>query len=527
MKRIFALLLSFVLLLGGCAAQPKDESTMPTAPAFSVKTDYSSYTPPEHYNPAFGGTGITDLPTGEDYGLLYPFVGIFYASDENIAVPSERIYGFMDARGKVLVDPVYTLVEFLGDKDGGVWEMGKTDTTLSDGYPYNEHRYAVATMDGSKITDCRYSDITLCEDLVFAQEWFDDANYCRYDIYDLELNLITTSEKLLNELSLPETSLDYLSLRDGMYRLVFRHYMDPYNWSNNFYFTDLACSKLLGPYAWAHDFACGYAAVQEIHSDWFYIDKDGNALDDRNSMPGFYYSFEDGVAIVEDVYGDDSLLDTRGNRLLSANSAEHLDFENGYITLNQHDLNITAYYSAEGELLYPDFHPYEEGDQWGGFFPQEWKHLGNGIFFDSEEGELRNVLTGKTVSNRLFLDLYAKTYQAEDRSYIVISNDSYPHNQYYFYSMELEELLILENRWLRVETDAITGDVYFCLEAHEGFMQIYDKDWNLCLEQPWKAGTHSYAIYNGRVMYQNEQSCRYFDLKGEQLYEYPFVSNDG
>ena len=514
MKRVFALLLSFVLLLGGCTAQPKDEAV----PSFSVKTDYSNYMPPEHYNPAFGGIGVTELIPREDYGAIYPFVGESY---ESLWV---NLWGFVDESGTVIVDPVYPFVEYRGGKDGGVWALGKMIGEDANDYSYPEYLYAAAAADGSRITEFRYVSVEVRDGLVLAgetvgaaDEYGSNAFVFRYDIYDLELNLLTTSEELLKTMPELSQSLSDLSCAEGMFLLSFgQEYSE--DWPGQVYYIEREGSRILGPYNRGHDFAQGYAIVDsDDRRGRSYLDKEGNFIEGEFSAG---WNFVRGIALVSN-YEDgrftcDAIIDETGKMLLACDYGESISIIDDCIVYEKDwDVGLTAYYTFEGELLYPQW----KQDGYEGHFPSTWKHLGNGFFHDREKGEIRNILDGKLYLEGSNLEVFPM----DELPYFVITLG----DEQRVYNLQMEEVMAVTEPWHSYRTDPFTGESYFCIEPlEEGLLQIFNKDMKLCFEMPWEPYYCSWEIYDGRVMYQNEQGCRYFDMEGNVLFDYPFVSND-
>ena len=127
MKKLFSLFLLLGILLSIFWIRLPQKVPNPTV-------DFSYYTKREA-SPALytraSSEALGELMPSEDYGAIYPFVGgqrTYLYSDYGTAGVQQKLYGFVDATGQILVDPVYTMAQLLESEDGTAlpyWHIGK------------------------------------------------------------------------------------------------------------------------------------------------------------------------------------------------------------------------------------------------------------------------------------------------------------------------------------------------------------------------------------------------------------------
>ncbi len=512
MRRFSCLLLALLLLLSGCA-KPKEDIPASSVPSVSVKTDYSAYVPPESTPPITTYIGVSALEARDDYGALYPFVGL--------RLYEGMLYGLMDGQGSVVVDPVYSGVRLWEHEGEAVWYLTKT---LPDENYYYSLSCTLASFDGSVVVDKDYSFAYMENGYILAG-YYDENEMTVYDIYDLKLELVTTSQALCDFFPDAQGELYSLSFSDGMFLLDF---YDEASENSSYYYVSLDGSSLLGPYWSGGDFAYGCASIHDGERN-YYIDKEGKPLG------GEYYEdfrgdgFENGVAHVSeqdyDLFG--CIIDAQGNVVLDCDLASSYWITDHCIELTLNDFNLTGYYSFEGELLFPDYFPYasEGSEKYAGYFPGEWWHLGEGIFFDSQTGALYDHSTKNTYHSPLLTSSDVGSYFAEGLPYIHITHYNAAGSDNIILNKEFEELLVLNSGWLLLAEDSITKEPYFVFE-NETTQQVYDKDLKLLLEVSGEERScRMVDIYNGHIIFVDEESCAGYTTDGTQFFRYTLQTN--
>ncbi len=267
--------------------EPDDTPEMPetptvTAGGVTVRTDYSNYEPhtaPEAVYTRLTPEHIPDLKAGDDYGTIYPFTGaLLYAKD---GWRDGEYYGFFDESGRIIADPTYTSVRRLesytesGSHAMPFWVLGRSGsvTIHDDGdYPYIEGRevYAVASLDGSFVTDCIYGYVmALGENIVCAESWSSGT----FTVFSPDGDVLLTEQDLDFADRMPEYGW---SLRGGENDRILVSLAD------GDYFMNYDGELVLGPYNNAYGFSGGLAAVSADGTYYGVIDRDGHTfLPDR------------------------------------------------------------------------------------------------------------------------------------------------------------------------------------------------------------------------------------------------------
>lgn len=511
MRRFSCLLLALLLLLGGCA-KPKEDTPASSVPSVSVKTDYSAYAPPESTPPITTYIGVSDLEARNDYGALYPFVGL--------RLYGESLYGLMDEQGRVVVDPVYSGVRLWEHEGEAVWYL--TKIIPDETYIYDSAS-TIASFDGSIVMEKDYSFAYMENGYIFAA-YYDENETTVYDIYDLNFELVTTSQALRDFFPDAQGELYGLSFSDGMFMLEF--YDEPGE-SSSCYYASLDGASLLGPYGFGENFACGFASIYDGERK-YYIDKEGKPLG-----RGYYEDyrgdgFENGVAhVMRWDYDFGCIIDTKGNVVLDCDLASSYRITDHCIELTLNDFNLTGYYSFEGELLFPDYFPFAEvgSEKYAGYFPEEWAYLGEGIFLDWQSGALINHNTKNTYRSPILRSGDADAYFTAGLPYICVTQYNDDSNNIIILNKEFEELLRLNSGRLRFVEDSITKEPYFVFE-NETTHQVYDKDLKLLLEVTGEAWScQMEGIYNGHIIFSDEEVCTVYTADGTQFFRYVLQTN--
>lgn len=532
MKKL-AFLSSLVLLLSifaGCSQQaaptgstepstaaPSTEpaSTQPPeleTPEFSVKTDYSQYVSAGSASKfsRLQADWIPDLVASEDYGKIYPFVGnLFYliyewGPDE---YPSYR-YGMIDENGRIVADATYDEITPVGIPgfneygeyfDGGsmpLWQLMRVEQggDLSD----SKKRYAFAALDGSFVTECKYSHIEGSRDgYVLAAEERSKGRI-RFDLFDMEGNLVSRSEQL------PVIEREGLKLLSACYSedrflLACRGKEEG---SVIYYYTDEDGTKLMGPYDGASPFWDGYAVVMRYGNQGYaFIDKAGEITLDLAGYD-FHYSYS-GVYIAENEEGHKMAIDHRGKVIYSANVGPNDSIYYSYGLICHSADGKNTYYDMDGNLLY------------GEDVLTSWNYLGGGLFDTGKE--LINKNTGKSYKPEKYINstnsglLYGLDY---------VVCESRAHRSCIILNSSLELLAEHDKlNYSQFAKDPLSGKRYLIVETANANW-LYGEDPTAPIRLP--AGDDVWlTVYGDRVRCQSHDLCAYYSLTGELLFSYP------
>ena len=554
MKRTFLLLLCLVLLLSGCSLnietqpptdsvatmdvsgeaisllpQPFDFTQEPTShhqsPIFqlqppsptniTVTTDYSHYAPKKEETtpiPRLRQEWIADLEASEDYGHIYPYAGLaLYSSLEEDRYLQGYLYGMIDEQGRIVADATYEDIDLLEEDIADemamlympvrrmpIWVL-KRSFRVEEWV--GESLYAIATLDGSFVTECKYSYVHGSPDgYVLAVEKKQDGSH-RFDLFDLEGTVICRSE----DLPILQNSGFHLRHPDfscGMFLFQDQH---P-NGERDYYYTDLSGQRLLGPYTSAGLFYDGCAMVSQNESNYYLMDSRGRSLTDMRFS--YSYPFHDGAAIAR-LADEESfvLVNTKGKVLLKVSSEGALDQSpHGFYYLSDREC---TYYDSQGKMLY------------GGPVSSEWRELGNVLF--SEGSKIFNIVTGETLD---LSERYPHGY--------VIPGYSFGHPYLFLeehdYDSGIHRCCIL-NEDLQIVEDNIDlgyeGYVAFCNErlSRKPYLLVSTPEKILLYngESPaplvLEEGSNSnIRIYGDRILCMSGSFCSYYDLSGNLLF---------
>lgn len=318
--------------------------------------DFSYYTKREE-SPALY-TRLSPEPLGElmpseDYGTIYPFVGgekNYLSVTYGDLAHTRYQYGFVDATGRIIVDPVYDTAELLRSEDGTAlpfWVIGKIvyDENLVDSYAL----CALASIDGSYVGPFAYTQFRAYEDFILAELPLDWQSAIRnYHVLDHTGRILWTTE----DLDVPGRIMSMSYCGEGLFHmgLVYTD-IDDFHYR----YMDLQGNFLPGHYITAEKFSDGWAAVQIDRDTWTYIDPTGKEM-------GQYFtectSFQKGYALIKT--GNTShVIRPDGTVVLTRDPLPRW----AELTVTSHGLYIYAlgdvphfYYSFEGELLYETTH---------------------------------------------------------------------------------------------------------------------------------------------------------------------------
>ena len=543
MKRLFLWLLCSALLLSlaGCGAAPDAlpdaESAAPTetpAPTEDrtglVNTDYSQYTPgglPEAKYTRLSPGFIERLAPG-DYGQLFPFAGEELKEAE-WDYTIGRLYGLVDAGGRIVCDPVYSDVTRLSctDRNTGettylpLWAL----THYADPYVKYEtedyvwkdaRRYAaVAALDGGWVTEPVFSEVTATP--VGFIGWYDRENGV-FDVFDVNGRRLFGSKELAGLLSGIQYPTVFWS--EGTYLV------GSDGWETaSLYALDENGTVLFGPAALSpyYGFSEGLVCARSDNGLYGYRDRVGSwVIAPRFTEAG---SFHDGVAACFD--GENALLiDKNGEELLRipGESAPTV-CGGGYYSV---PTNGTVHcYDAAGRKVEGASYP-ESGDA--------WQHVGGSIFFRYREpdAQLLDFATGKTYplpegaymltfAEFIALDGYANAeylyYHGEPCFVACCRDDNGLYSRYLFIGRDLT--LLGEERGVDVQFchDLANPDVYLQVGSWEtGRFELFRPDGR-------SLGIHGYIlqICDGWVQETDRFSAKLYDPDGKLVFCYPLL----
>ena len=542
MKRLLCLLLTAALLLGGCALTdtpepseteaPTQSTEAPTEPHYAttaggitVKSDYSAYTArvaPEAKYTRLSEGPLPELLPSEDYGAIYPYIGSeLYSTEYDFS--AGYLYGMVDENGRILTDPVYTNAALLSDygvyRSSPFWLLERVGEVYTDEYGYEtaDSFYALASLDGSFVTDCIYSGVTGCGDVALATRRVNGEIVL--EIFDTSGNLIFSS--LEHPLERPLSPYAYgFGYSDGILRLYAEtgEYDSYESWDGEteyypiygYYFADLDGNLLSGPYQSAGSLSGGYSAVELSNGNYTYIGREPCYLTDTEFL--YAGDFIDGYVCVDfadDGEGPYCIVDTDGEII---NELEGM-YTPYYYSRAYHIYDSAGnenIYDSRGELLYSTA---TTADGWTGYN----QFIDTLLLYDSNgnyhSGMLRSTETGATyeIPDGYQLDSSFLPYVLLNRY-----DENYRCVSYVLLDMDLNEVSSGRGS-LSQEDDCITGTSYFINSGSP--LRLYDMEMNELCVFSGSSGRCQW-IYGDRIMLMDSFSCSYYDLDGNLLFRY-------
>ncbi|MDR2712909.1 MAG: WG repeat-containing protein [Clostridiales bacterium] len=343
MKRYLLCFFICILLLFACACEEQEPVLLEDGPdrnepkiEFSRPTFYlealpelAPYEVPREIISRYGKEEFVDtLKPAKDYGRLYPYEGKFIGGNwwEGIR------YGLTDAKGRIVVDPVYSQAYYV-DR-----EEGKDPAYLMLAYPTDKRneepqkpgedpsdfiqrgRFVFASADGSWVSDTFYGEgAHLSEDRIIIYDYDNPQDIYlgkrSFSMYDLKGRLIAKGDGTLH------------GFQEGL--SVVRH--SSHNRQGDSYseycdYIDKNGNVLIpGPFLSADSFVNGLANVT-IGEDWEHqqeavIDTQGNFRGSSNSGGLRYDTFGDYIYFSEynEGYQQEGIMDKNGNIMIPAN----------------------------------------------------------------------------------------------------------------------------------------------------------------------------------------------------------------
>ena len=542
MKRLLCLLLTAALLLGGCALTdtpepseteaPTQSTEAPTEPHYAttasgitVKSDYSAYTAriaPEAKYTRLSEGPLPELLPSEDYGAIYPYIGSeLYSTEYDFS--AGYLYGMVDENGRILTDPVYTNAALLSDygvyRSSPFWLLERVGEVYTDEYGYEtaDSFYALASLDGSFVTDCIYSGVTGCGDVALATRRVDGEVVL--EIFDTSGNLIFSS--LEHPLERPLSPYAYgFGYSDGILQLYAEtgEYDSYESWNGEteyypiygYYFADMNGNLLSGPYHSAGPLSGGYSAVELSNGNYTYIGREPCYLTDTEFL--YAGDFIDGYVCVDfadDGEGPYCIVDTDGEII---NELEGM-YTPYYYSRAYHIYDSAGnenIYDSRGELLYSTA---TTADGWTGYN----QFIDTLLLYDSNgnyhSGMLRSTETGATYE---IPDGYQLDYSF--LPYVLLNryDENYRCVSYVLLDMDLNEVSSGRGGLYQLN-DKMTGTAYIAVNGSS--LRLYDMEMNEVCVLPGSSEWNQW-IYGGRTMLLDDFSCSHYDLDGNLLFRY-------
>ena len=542
MKRLLCLLLTAALLLGGCALTdtpepseteaPTQSTEAPTEPHYAttaggitVKSDYSAYTArvaPEAKYTRLSEGPLPELLPSEDYGAIYPYIGSeLYSTEYDFS--AGYLYGMVDENGRILTDPVYTNAALLSDygvyRSSPFWLLERVGEVYTDEYGYEtaDSFYALASLDGSFVTDCIYSGVTGCGDVALATRRVNGEVVL--EIFNTSGNLIFSS--LEHPLERPLSPYAYgFGYSDGILQLYAEtgEYDSYESWNGEteyypiygYYFADMNGNLLCGPYHSAGPLSGGYSAVELSNGNYTYIGREPCYLTDTEFL--YAGDFIDGYVCVDfadDGEGPYCIVDTDGEII---NELEGM-YTPYYYSRAYHIYDSAGnenIYDSRGELLYSTA---TTADGWTGYN----QFIDTLLLYDSNgnyhSGMLRSTETGATYE---IPDGYQLDYSF--LPYVLLNryDENYRCVSYVLLDMDLNEVSSGRGSLYQLN-DKMTGTSY--IAANGSSLRLYDMEMNEVCVLPGSSEWNQW-IYGSRTMLLDDFSCSYYDLDGNLLFRY-------
>lgn len=528
MKRLLSLLVLLVLLLSACdggnnpilpsipetsSTEPTTTNPLPTAPStpevlpngVSVKTDYSAYQP-RVLTPKYTRLQkelISDLQASDAYGSIYPFIGTAQYVDyyNGYVYQNGYSYGMVTKDGCIVADSVYSQVYRLSLP---YWVLEKDIGASEDGYGM-ETRCALASLDGSVVTDCIYTRIIDGGDRIIAIHEYEPF---RFDLLDENLNVVLSSEELWESERLKNDW--HMSYSEGRFVLAYdTGRVDEYSLEIvDYYIADEKGTILAGPFTRVDPYQGGMALV--TNEDWShtYIDLQGKPM---GRSFDYANSFSDSGVAVVDTGETTELIDRSGKALLSFPSDEYnISAEKEMVCVYCYTTSSDTLYNMDGTLLFD-----------GSEHPElEWIY--GTCFYENTRASdpyIVNILTNERFDIPEGYSYWSSTWGARD-SLIILAYGEYGENgrRYRILNEEFEEVAVDVTDYFE------TYDVY-CLvvKGQDGYV-FFDEKGECVGKCPLARLDKVEAIEDGTFAVTDEFASYLYDEQFNLLFCYPLTN---
>lgn len=521
MKRLIPIILLISLL---CACTPMETPTETPPPAetddggFKVHTNYSNYTPyspPEAKYTRLSDEWIENLAPRKDYGTLYPFAGtpLYSSYNDGYSYESGALYGLFDENGRIVADPTYAEISRLSYYDYSTSESlicpfllltrsvfdGKVETEYGE---YYEGRsvYAVASLDGSFVTECKYGYVRGFADGVLCAGSHESREFILYDNYG---NILMTEKDIPFE----DFRCGTISYDEGIISMNASKDYDSYN----YYYLDIDGNILHGPYASVTPYSCGTAVVN-------YFGEEGEIIIDRAGQrtyqlnQGYLSSKGDGLYVVYEDDGPCKIIKANGDVIFTADTDTLFETPYGYCGwVYDETSSICRFFDKEGHLLLDSTET-------------EWYEVYGTPLAEcrTEDGvKVINVMTGK----QLFIPggdyvqpLYTDALIGEPAKTItLVAAMDFESGKTLLIDYTPAKVFERSVEYTQVIVDELIGEEYLYLDGI-----LYDKELN-----PIGRFPAIDRMYGGMIMYDDTTGCVCTDMQGNVIFRYNYLMESG
>ncbi len=482
---------------------PKKEAT---PGGYVVETDWSVLgikEKPEARFTRLRPEPIEALAPGEDYGILYPFVGRVNYSEYG---EESNVYGLFDENGRIVCDPVYSAVERCAYYEKSI---EYTVPMLCLTRPEGENMvYTLASPDGSFVSPESYYMVRVFDFGVFCAQRYDSREFT---VYDFEGNVLMTQADLkLGDLVLERAG----DIFDGQGGYLLAWLSD--GSGSEAYLIDPQGQVVTGGW-YSADF-CGDGALIVIGEDGGHS-AGVMGVDEEWIVPPRYDYIESfaGGYCGQMYNGESYIYDEKGSIVAS--------YEGGARVMGPGYTAEGMYYTVDGKSL-----PFTE--EWSttsyfGLSPLICKWAEDGVTLvniNSPEDSLFIPGTAKGYAEQLMRNfIMGPTSSLE---YIIVWDGDTEHSCK-LVSWDLKRVYEFEEAApgmaaFSTVVDGFTGEEYVRMNDADFVGTLYNADMDLVGEKgEWS------SIWNGLLCKTDESFCCYWDESGDVLFCYPLSHGGG
>jgi hypothetical protein len=533
MKRWIVWMLA-LLLLAGCGAAEQETTDpvipeperKPTAGGVIVQTDYTNYAPyemPESVYTRMQEAPIENLESG-DYGTLYPFQGslLYVGSNDSYAM-----YGFFDETGRIVADPTYTSVEQVSYYDRSSryvylpllqmtrteYAQEKTDENEWGSWSYidGEQLFAVASLDGSFVTECCYNGVYGMEDSVILTR---DAQKNDFEIYSVDGELLLTDDDLAFADRMEEYACYTMQRGDGMILVPL---------DDGLYYMNLDGELVLGPYAKAECFRNGRAIVAVDDTTVGLIDEAGNWILRLNCSDIYeFMALDDGRYAWLDrehqmiyVYDRDGqeVFQTKGVSIVACSYGYCCSMDGWDVFLDEQGKELSQPSGDGWTMCWGTPVVCRQGDNSDGINRLEVRNMDNGAE--------KTFLSASTFSP-IYVDIMDGLTSSQLAYYKIMDYTMESGSTAFLIDTSLNEVMDLGEGYTRALQDAVTGKEYLAV-VDGALATVYDTSLNQIGVFPQTA----LEVRNDHILYRDDYGFHCVDLDGNVLFCYPLLLSQG
>ena len=449
---------------------------------------------------------MENVSARDDYGAIYPFHGTsFFELYDDESYTAGYYDGLFDSSGRIIADPVYADVSLAtywdpaSDKISSlpIWLLKKADgkvLSVTDGWEDIEDRskVALASADGSFVTECIYDGIRSTKNAVVAVK---DKDGTDFTVFDANGNILLTEKDIhFSDRLIPGISPFSISKYDEVYTIEL---------TDGSWLFDSDGEILAGP-GYIGEFTEGFAVVSDLESGKHsLIDQAG-----RNAVDGYFDNitpFHNGIA----VFSRDGIVsfeDKEFNVVFSMPGQYGTAYDFGYMVDGK-------YYDLAGNPIFSD------EDQ------EYWMLLSSGIFYQSDEFGV--TLYSYPEDRQLFFEGYAYAtlpytiMSVTDLPFILLNRENSNGNwETLVCDRDFNELIKSEGMISAVE-NAFTGEA-FLVVCENGNCTLFDRDMQKAAEFPVNDNYPALKIYGDTLISSDAEYVTAYHLNdGSVFFRYP------